>query len=552
LFDSLPVDICASFSVTKNTVSGVFTPEVGDTEGRTIAGYTWSFPGGSPSSSTAKYPPTVYYADPTKKYDVILSVSTSNGCSYTIHRKAFVSPFLTPAFQTECAAGFQVNVDLTDSNKSSWGFNFPNGTLTPTCQTCTIPPFILSYAVGGSYSGGVTYKYKNGLGCNIQVNYPFFVKAIGPRAGFTSTDNQICKSTDTVHFKNMSDTTNATNVKYTWYIFDSTDTKLLGSNNMVGPTSDYDALYEPGILGQFGVSLVATSLNGCRDSINKSQFITDPALPSPDFYVTAPAFYCAPAIATFINTTKNSGSASSYIWNFGDGTSLRVSDSSSVSHVYHHFNKAHYIVSLTAFTPRGCSQTLVKVNTINISGPVPMFTMDKRTGCDSLIVHFTDSSNNVRKFIFLYGDSSTPDTVSLAAHRYMLNNPNTDSIYFYPTLISLDDSFCPAFFKDTIKIYRICTSGIGSKDNNQFNFSVYPNPFSSSATVKYDLTKPSKITLSLFDLAGRQVETIINENQAPGAYQFDINAEKYRLIPGIYIMKFMENGYVVNRRLVKF
>ena len=51
MIDSIPLDICASFNVTQNGTTGSFTPDVGDTGNRTITGYTWSFPGGTPSSS---------------------------------------------------------------------------------------------------------------------------------------------------------------------------------------------------------------------------------------------------------------------------------------------------------------------------------------------------------------------------------------------------------------------------------------------------------------------------------------------------------------------
>jgi len=68
----------------------------------------------------------------------------------------------------------------------------------------------------------------------------------------------------------------------------------------------------------------------------------------------------------------------------------------------------------------------------------------------------------------------------------------------------------------------------------------------------YNLNHLSKINISLIDITGKQIGTIFNENQIPSDYQFDINAEKYHLSPGIYLMKFMMDNEVVTRRLVKF
>ena len=327
--------------------------------------------------------------------------------------------------------------------------------------------------------------------------------------------------------------------------------QLMPNSSTLSATSNYDTFYVPGSLGKFGVSLVATSFGGCKDSINKKLFITEATLPHPDFFVMAPSLYCAPALETFINTTTNKQSTSGYVWDFGDGSSLVVSDTSPVSHVYDHFNTDLYSISLSAYTPHGCPQTIAK-NAINITGPVPSFTMDNKAGCDSLTVHFTNTSKNVKKFYFLYGDGSPADSGSLVPHKYVLNDPNLDSVFFYPTLLSIGDSLCSDYFKDTIKIYRHCTSGITPDDNSQFGFAVYPNPFQSSVTVQYGLTNASKITLALFDITGRQVGTIINENHIPGAYQLNIDAEKYKIGQGVYILKFMAGSDVITRRLVKF
>lgn len=746
---AVPLDICATFTVTTSGIKGTYTPQIGNTGNRTITGYLWSFPGGSPSSDTAKYPLPVTYSDPTKKYDASLTITMSDGCIYSIDRKAIAESVLSPAFQTECATGFIVNGDLT-GGKGSWDFNFPSGNYISINPMVPPPPGLLSYGEGGSYSASTSFIYNTGPGCRITVNYPFFVNALGPRAAFNSTDNQICNIYDTVHLINTSDTTNASNVSYTWYFFDSTDTKLLATNNKIGPTSNYDTFYIPGRLGKFGVSLVASSPDGCKDSSNipnfiisakpKSNFdsllkpiycygsqislISDPTppegqtfnykykwhvqnerfyglpdsatsandtyssdslgiydvslsisnghcssdtfkpaffriigdltrvivadntgclnpnftttvsvgreekfpndpnnpplyhwyldpdddeeskyiqfsdpnspstqvtithsgcyaiylnistidgidtcvqkyptaggpgasicvgpaldfgvgqftcpgdtvnitnyspsddfgfkwsisppglasiypsdtsknikvvfhadtcynvmlsgsrtlngvtcsdadtvsgfcyqLPKPDFYTTTPTFFCAPSVGTFVNTTKNASQATGFIWYFGDGDTLFTTDSNSVSHVYLQFRKGEYDVTLTALNQYGCNETITKKTAINITGSVPLFTMDQNTGCDSLLVNFTNISKNVKKFLFLYGDGLI-DSVNpaLPSHLYSLDlngsNSGLDSIIYYPTLQSLDDtaSCHTDYFVDTIKLYKI-------------------------------------------------------------------------------------------------
>ena len=54
------------------------------------------------------------------------------------------------------------------------------------------------------------------------------------------------------------------------------------------------------------------------------------------------------------------------------------------------------------------------------------------------------------------------------------------------------------------------------------------------------------------DITGKQIGLIVNENQVPGAYQFDIRSKELNMSPGIYLLKFMIGDEVVSRRLVKF
>jgi len=47
----------------------------------------------------------------------------------------------------------------------------------------------------------------------------------------------------------------------------------------------------------------------------------------------------------------------------------------------------------------------------------------------------------------------------------------------------------------------------------------YPNPFNPKTVVSFQLPVASKIRLVVFDLLGREVATLVNEQKAPGTYQ---------------------------------
>jgi hypothetical protein len=49
--------------------------------------------------------------------------------------------------------------------------------------------------------------------------------------------------------------------------------------------------------------------------------------------------------------------------------------------------------------------------------------------------------------------------------------------------------------------------------------SVYPNPFNSTAKIRYDLLKPEQVKIVMHDLLGRELKTIVNELQSAGRHE---------------------------------
>ncbi len=60
----------------------------------------------------------------------------------------------------------------------------------------------------------------------------------------------------------------------------------------------------------------------------------------------------------------------------------------------------------------------------------------------------------------------------------------------------------------------------------------YPNPFNPATTIQYILPKTSTVTLEIFDLLGRKVESLVEENQPAGNYQ--VNWDAKNILSGIY------------------
>jgi Domain of unknown function (DUF4331)/Secretion system C-terminal sorting domain len=71
----------------------------------------------------------------------------------------------------------------------------------------------------------------------------------------------------------------------------------------------------------------------------------------------------------------------------------------------------------------------------------------------------------------------------------------------------------------------------------------YPNPFKDQTTFKYRLAENSHVDLSIFDLTGRKVTTLVNQTKQEGTYEMIWNPE--HVSNGIYIASLSSNGKII-------
>ena len=79
-------------------------------------------------------------------------------------------------------------------------------------------------------------------------------------------------------------------------------------------------------------------------------------------------------------------------------------------------------------------------------------------------------------------------------------------------------------------------------------FPAYPNPFNPSTNISFTLRALSFTTLSIFDVLGRKVATLVSENLPPGEYTRQWNANS--LPSGIYFYRFISGNYSLTRKMM--
>jgi hypothetical protein len=81
----------------------------------------------------------------------------------------------------------------------------------------------------------------------------------------------------------------------------------------------------------------------------------------------------------------------------------------------------------------------------------------------------------------------------------------------------------------------------------------YPNPFNPSTTIEYEISKTTHVHLSIFDLNGRQIRRLINENQTLGHYKIRWDGLDFagNVVPsGVLIYKLTTNSQILSRKML--
>jgi photosystem II stability/assembly factor-like uncharacterized protein len=103
-------------------------------------------------------------------------------------------------------------------------------------------------------------------------------------------------------------------------------------------------------------------------------------------------------------------------------------------------------------------------------------------------------------------------------------------------------------------ILRTKTGGVPMKNQENDMFGQlslsqnYPNPFSRSTSIRFQISESYHVTLKVYDINGQEVATLVNEQMIPGSHEVTWNAEGFPA--GVYFYKLEAGTYIKSRKLV--
>ena len=94
-------------------------------------------------------------------------------------------------------------------------------------------------------------------------------------------------------------------------------------------------------------------------------------------------------------------------------------------------------------------------------------------------------------------------------------------------------------------------TALSNEDNllpSTFNISnAYPNPFNPSTAINIDVPEVGLLNVSVYNLKGQLISTIVNKTVYPGSHSFVWNASG--LTSGLYVMSVTYNGNTYNQKV---
>jgi len=121
---------------------------------------------------------------------------------------------------------------------------------------------------------------------------------------------------------------------------------------------------------------------------------------------------------------------------------------------------------------------------------------------------------------------------------YMFLNLDSDTFSYKPAARTIIFAYDQSVLKSPVNSFNV-TQVVAiedyPEDMDHVLMNCYPNPFNPSTAISFDLPEYGDVSLSIYDLQGKKIATLVEMPMSKGSYQVNWNASAYA--SGVYIAK---------------
>jgi len=165
---------------------------------------------------------------------------------------------------------------------------------------------------------------------------------------------------------------------------------------------------------------------------------------------------------------------------------------------------------------------------------------------------YPDSGYSMESGYREYSDIAAGEKVD-GSQYYIVNLDTTclnDGFVDIPFILEIESNGY-VFWTDTFSIDVIATDIANEPSALPKIFSLnqnYPNPFNPSTIINFELPIRNHVELSIYNLIGQKVVTLINENKKAGSYQVEWDASGFS--SGVYYYKIDAGEFQAVRKMI--
>ncbi len=192
----------------------------------------------------------------------------------------------------------------------------------------------------------------------------------------------------------------------------------------------------------------------------------------------------------------------------------------------------------------------------DLSLPVELMSFSAKSANNSVQLEWTTASESDNMGFIIDRKTKSSDWVQIASYisdnslkgqgtkssstQYCFTDANADIENNYTYRLS------DVSINGDVNILGTTSVDISAVPTTTQLFAAYPNPFNPSTTLNYNLAQDSFVNIAVFDIMGRQIKTLVNQQQVANQYniQWDGLTDAGITAPsGTYLIRMQANGY---------
>ncbi|MFP4058922.1 MAG: PKD domain-containing protein [Bacteroidales bacterium] len=307
-------------------------------------------------------------------------------------------------------------------------------------------------------------------------------------------------------------------------------------------STDVNPSHQYGVGGYYNVCLTVYNSSGIQNSTCKNVQV---ALDETRNCLAEFIFVTDSLTREVVFTDKSLGEPDSWTWNFDDNN---TSVEQNPIHAYADTGiyTVHMQITNTSSNCESDFYDLVNIGTV-FSGMKAGFGYDQDTSqlkTGGYPVEFNGVSlGDAAKIVWNFGDGSKDSTTMSPTHVY-------DSPGAYTVCLTISDPVTGQSATSCKEIVIESKTGIDKQGMGPMGLTLgtSPNPFSHSTLVNYHLPQTGRLTIQVFDMNGKVVETLYSGNAREGDYQ--TTWTPVHLKPGMYYIRMITNQQTLTHAII--